>query len=274
MLKSKEEFKQELATEINLANYDGTDKIITSQNASEIYEEQIKQQGRGLHCGLTTLDEKVQGFRPGTLTVISGHTGQGKSLLACSLTNSFELIGKKSLWFSLEMGFGILPRFRILPEFYLPKEINQASVQWIRSRIHEAVIKFKIDAVFIDHLGYLETAEHTAHRGNSLLIGDLVRYLCRVAKEFNVAVFLLCHTKDTLENRERPGSEDIRDSGLIRREADNILMIWRLLQEGTDPKDKVYSNYSMISLDKHRAAGHTCKVRVKWDNAMSCFREE
>jgi len=270
----KENLEEPTNSESELANYEGVDKVIVSHEANEIYKQQLEQQGKGLHCRLTSLNEKIGGFKPGTLTVISGHTGQGKSLLACSLTNDFELLGKKSLWFSLEMGLGILPRFKILPEFYLPKEINQCTVQWVRQRIHEAVVKYKIDAVFIDHLGYLETAEHMAHRGNSLMIGDMVRFLCRVSKEFNVAVFLLAHTKDTQENRDRPGSEDIRDSGLIRREADNILMIWRMLVPDTDPKDKVYSDYSMISLEKHRAMGHTCKVKVKWNREMSHFVEE
>jgi replicative DNA helicase len=266
---------KKMKDEERLFNYDGAGKIIDSHEAFKKYLENTKRAGQGLRCGIQSLDEKIGEFKPGTLTIISGHTGHGKTLLMCSLINDFIAYGKDCLIFSLEMGLNILSRFRTLPTFYLPDENVESTVQWVREKIHEAKLKHpEIGAVFIDHLGYLETAEHVQNRGNSLLIGDMVRYLSRVAKEFNVCIFLGAHTKDTEFNKDRPSADDIRDSGLIKREADYVLIIWRLLKEDTDPKDKIYTEYSRINLAKQRFTGinHVCKV--KWRADLSVFREE
>jgi replicative DNA helicase len=263
---------EKMKEDTSLLNYSGDDRIITSYEAKEVFDKLRAEAGKGLFCNIPSLMESIGGsFRTGTLT---GHPGQGKTLLACSLTNAFEFVGKKSVWISLEMGFNILERFSVIPEFYMPKENASMTVQWVRQRIKEAVLKYKVEAVFIDNLGYLETAEKVQWRGNSLLLGDMVRFLSRVSKEFNVAIFLIAHTKDTQENKLRPGMEDIRDSGYISREADYILAIWRQLCPDTDPKDKVYTDFSMISLEKNRFTGKTHQCRVLWNRNASVFEEK
>ena len=255
-------------------DYDGTDKIITSHEAKAIYDAHRATIGEGLSCGLSGIMEAIGTFEPGGMTVISGHTGNGKSLLVCSLINDFEAVGRKSLLFSLEMGLSIIKRFKTLPTFYLPKENADFTVQWIRQRIMEAKVKYPgIEAVFIDHLGYVETAEHLVHRNNSLAIGDMVRYLTRAAKEFNVHVFLVAHTKDSKDNRDRAQMEDIRDSGYIIREADNVIMVCRQIEPGSAPDERVFCNYSNLYLDKNRSTGITHKARVQWLPELSIFRE-
>lgn len=238
-----------------LANYDGEDRIITFK---EVYEATQHQNDTELafksHLG--ALDEALGGFELGELVVVSGITGQGKSLLCQTFTSNLEKEGVHSLWFTFEMPpKNFVRRFPNLPLAYMPAIHRSNTLEWLEQRIIEAKVKFGIKAVFVDHLHFLVSL---SMRGNaSLEIGAVVRELKLMALRHNVVFFLIAHmTKIKFDTEPELGS--IRDSSFIEQEADSVIYIWR---KANTP------NLSMLKIAKNRKRGLVNqKIELKYEN--------
>lgn len=207
-----------------LINYEGKDKIISSIEAEGKFKVK-KENAKYLKTGLTTLDRHINGFCPGQLIVVSGPTGCGKTTLARTFTYNLEKKNVNCLWFSYEdEPSRFFEKFPSLPLFYLPEVLLDNSMKWIKQRILEAIIKYRIEIVFIDHLHYLIDMQSRVNM--SLHIGSLVRYLKIVAVKYKIVVVLIAHLQK-IEVTEEPEIHDIRDSSFIGQEADKVIMIWR-----------------------------------------------
>lgn len=184
-------------------------------------------------------------FVGGELVVLSGDEGEGKTLLSRSFTNSLESQDKHCLWFSYEeTQFQFIKKFgERIPLFFLPDDLTGDSVDWIKSRYDDAV-KFSghIDAVFIDHLHYI--ADMSGKNNLASDIGATCRALKKFAVQKNIVIFLVVHTNRTDANDE-PTNRSLRDSGMIGKEADTVLFIWRLDTE----------NHAMLKGTKARGSG-------------------
>lgn len=206
-----------------LATYTGKDQIISAFDLSEI----IKQMPDMplVASKLPLLDYHLQGgFEGGEIIVISGSPKSGKTLLAQSFTLNFLTQKYKSLWFQYELTpKRFIECFPDLPIFYLPQHLEAYNLPWLQDRIIEAIQKYGIKIVFIDHLHYLFDI---GKESTSLHIGSIVRYLKQIAVAYNIVIFLLCHMKKVTFDKE-PSDEDIRDSSLIGGESDTVLIIWR-----------------------------------------------
>lgn len=213
--------------ESRLADYQGSDRIITSHE----YAQRLKEQAKPIFRVMTKipgLDRWIEGCEGGELIIISGIPKSGKSLLAQTLTVNFLEQGVHSVWFTYELTpRQFLERFpgQELPMFFLPREHKPNVIAWVRDRIWEAKLKYDARIVFIDHLHYIVDIER---RGNlSLEIGTVVRQLKQVAIDLNMGIFLLCHMKG-LEEKQRPSARAIRDSAFITAESDVTIIIHRL----------------------------------------------
>lgn len=237
-LQDKIKYEQELSI------YQGDDRIISSYEMKEIIAKQPVIDKWILKSGIPALDNLIRGFYPAEVTVISGNPGEGKTLLSQTMTQHFFLNGNNCLWFSYEVRAGrFLNKFGIpLPEFYLPLKLKDQNMRWLIDRIYEAKLKFNIKAVFIDHLHYLLNL-NTRHN-ISLTIGDIMRQIFNVAHNLDIHIFLLAHMAKT--KNEEPMKGDVRDSGMIEQEADNVFYIWRHLTK---------DNAGMIKIVKNREHG-------------------
>jgi replicative DNA helicase len=219
--------KDRIEEEKALFEYAGPDQVLPSKSVYSLLNEQAKNKV-DLSSGIAALEEKIYGFWGGELTVISGPTGHGKTLLCQSLTNNFSNFGHRSLWFSYEV-----PAKQFIEQFggplelmYMPNILQANSLHWIRQRILEAKLKYQIEAVFVDHLHFL--ADVMISRNPSLEIGQVMRIVKRWALEFNVCFFLIAHTTKTNPDVTRElGLGDVRDSSFIEQEADNVFYVWR-----------------------------------------------
>jgi replicative DNA helicase len=221
------DIKDLIELEKKLFTYEGQDRVMSSHDMSQALREE--DQPILIKSGIPTLDNYIDGFEGGELTVISGLTGNGKTLLAQTLTRNFDEQGIKSLWFSYEvMPANFLRAFgEDLPLFYMPARLTGNSLTWINTRIHEAKLKYDIKAVFVDHLHFIVEM----NRGNiSVEIGAVMRTLKKIALKFNVAFFLIAHTMKCKPDTEL-GIGDTRDSSFIEQEADNVFYIWRTKKE-------------------------------------------
>lgn len=242
-IKQIEELAKKMA---DLKNYEGEDNIISCLDY-------IDAQGKDadvprFYSKLPKLNELVKGFVEGSLTVISGPTGHGKTSFAQSLTEDFFENEVASLWFSYEVQpMRLIKKFPTLPLFYLPAKLQERTLPWLKDRIMEAQLKYNVKAVFIDHMHYL--VDMVQLRQPSIEIGSIVRNLRLIAIELGVAIFLLTHlTKTKID--EEIGSEHLRDSSFLAQEPDNLLFIWRLKE-----KNGEYQNKAILKIDKARDTG-------------------
>ena len=226
--------------EKELVNYDGDDKVISSQEMKVVVDAN-SDRVVSFNSTMPTLDKILGGFEGGELTVISGLTGNGKTLLAQTLTHNFDRQGIKSLWFSYE----VLPRNFLksfgdeFPNFYMPSRLTLNSIDWLEQRIWEAKLKYDCRVVFIDHLHFL--LDMKSRLNMSLEIGHVMRSLKGLAIKYNLVFFLIAHTA-----KVRPDTEldldSLRDSSFIGQEADNVFMVWRKINTANDAVLKVVKN--------------------------------
>jgi len=208
-----------------LREYDGQDRVISSFDLDEI----LKQTGDYeylLKSKIPLLDKYLDGgFESGELIAISGPPKSGKTLLAQSLTMSFLDQHQHALWFEYEVTpKRFLNAFPELPKFYVPMKLEQGDLNWLKNRILEGIYKYGVSAVVIDHLHFL--FDILSNKNTSLEIGRVVRFLKQLAIEQNIVIFLLCHMKKMILDKE-PDDSDIRDSSLIGSESDTVLLLWR-----------------------------------------------
>src|SRR5690606_41086477 len=99
----------------------------------------------------------------------------------------------------------------------------------IEKRIIEAKVKHDVKFVFIDHIHQIFSLHKSNGGSISLEIGDMVGRIKQMAVDHHLIIFLIAHTRDnSISPNSEPRKEEIRDSGLISRLADAIVMVWRI----------------------------------------------
>lgn len=214
----------------SLKEYQGDDQIITSYDLQNI----IKQEPplKVFHSKIPSLDKAINGFEPGELVVVSGPRKSGKTLLAQSLTEHFVDQDVRSLWFSYELtGRQFLDRFQDVPFFVLPNKLKAYALDWLQDRILEALSKYGIEVIFIDHLHFL--FDMARSKSPSLEIGEIIRWLKTLSIELNLVTFVMCHMKMISRDKKLDlDDSDIRDSSFVGQESDTGLILWRV--KGSD----------------------------------------
>ena len=243
-----------------LKTYDGEDRVVPVEDIeATIGEDTTKKYA----TGFSLIDMNHEGgFEEGELVVVTGLTGQGKTTWLMSLTQNMQ--EHKAVWFTLE----VTPRQFIaklkhrnpqLPVFYMPKRTASHDVRWLEERILEAVSKYEAKVVFIDHLHRI-ISENDGDENNSMRIGRILNFLKDIAVDNNLVVFLVAHCRDLQKNEELHISH-IRDSGLISREADTVIGIYRtkngaeLHEPPTREMLEPHDNLSKVLILKNRRTG-------------------
>lgn len=231
MAKSDEELRK---LEEELFTYEGDDRIVSSHELAA----QVDPIAETEKTGVPSLDRILGGIEAGELVIVSGPTGEGKTTLLMSITRNMAWQNILSVWFTLE----VTPKSFIrklknscgekMPLFYMPNRNTENHLKWIEDRIIEAKVKHSVKVVFIDHIHQIFSLHRVQNSSVSLEIGDMVGKIKQMAITHHVAIFLIAHTRDNSEQpNAEPRKEMIRDSGLISRLADAIVLIWRVKNE-------------------------------------------
>ena len=250
--------------------YDGIDKVVNSQILRDYYNQTQEKVGT-FNSGLIQLDDKCGGFEEGELVVVSGITGNGKTLLAKTLTHSFGLDGVNSLWFTYEeQPKTFLRRFKAMhfPIFYLPSKLVDNKLSWIEKRIIESKVKYFTKCVFIDHLHFLIPIQES--KNTSMLVGGIMRELKKIALKHDIVLFILAHTHK-IKQEETPDLSNLRDSSFIAQEADKVFIIRR---KGKKVKGEVeFTDISDVYVLKNRLTGQLGKIAYRFSYETGFLQE-
>lgn len=239
---------------------------------------------KGIQTGIHDLDQKLGDIEPGCLMVIAARPAMGKTTMLQVIASNVAIFQQKPV---LIMS-GEMPKEQIamrlccaaapadiskvrnaphtLPkeEFTaytnavtmlqnVPMQINDTSRPSI-ANIRESMRKMKhqygsIGAVFIDYLQIMKTSKSFARE--DLKIAYFTGELKAMAKEFDCVIVLLSQLNRELEKRpnKRPVMSDLRESGAIEQDADQILFLYR---DEVYYKDSKYQGIAEAILGKNR----------------------
>ncbi|NWK59826.1 replicative DNA helicase [Acinetobacter sp. SwsAc2] len=227
---------------------------------------------KGIQTGIYDLDKKLGDIEPGCLMVVAARPAMGKTTMMQLIANHVAIIQKKPvLIMSGEMpkeqiamrlccamapaDIGLVRNFpHLLPkdEFTaytnavvmlknVPMQINDTSRPSI-ANIRESIRKTQhqyglVGAVLVDYLQIMKTTKPFARE--DLKIAYFTGELKAMAKEFNCVIVLLSQLNRELEKRpnKRPVLSDLRESGAIEQDADQIIFLYR---------DEIYNKESQF----------------------------
>lgn len=224
----------------------------------------------GYTTGIKALDDVISGLKQPDFTIIAARPAMGKTIVALSVAKSLAM-QVPTAFFSLEMSaqqlYGRLQaaeseiksrnikkndlstQERINLSYAdqalstLPLYIDDTpalNIDKFRSKLMVLKRKYGIGAAVIDYLGLMKG--NTKSFGNSNAeVTEISGKLKRVAKELKMPIIALAQLSRGVESRKednfRPKLADLRDSGSLEQDADNVIFLWR--PEYYDLKDPI-----------------------------------
>jgi len=238
------------------------------QNRQELFMKGINA-FKGVPTGYYDLDTSLKGLAPGHLMIVGARPGVGKTTFALNLMeNLVTKFDCKALFFSLEMpslelaSKLVCQRANISMQKFSDGNITGVEYQKINESFKELESKtiiiddqsslsidklmtravrakrvHGINVIFIDYV-QLVTSNRKGTDIRHLEIADISRRLKEMAKELEVPVVALAQLNRDLEKRtdKKPFLSDLRESGSLEADADEILLLHR--PEMYDPYDK------------------------------------
>lgn len=247
--------------------YRGEDEVISFDQVAEkikLQKDELK-----ILTGWTGLDDLLKGFRLQQLVIISALTKSGKTSFLMDLTGRVSL--HNPLWLPFEESADelirkFLERNLEPPRAFTPRTMKESNLEWIESRIIEAIAKFGTQIIIIDQLDFIVPLGGDNH---SLRVGQAMRDLKSLAKKWNIVVFLICHLVKTRLDTE-PTLEDLKGSSSIAQEADTVIMLWREMKR--ESGHVVITNNVNVSVQANRRTGKTGNVKMVYQDG--CFLEQ
>jgi replicative DNA helicase len=210
----------------------------------------------GQKSGLKSLDKIIGAFEDGDLIVIAARPSMGKTSIISTITIESLKAGNGVLIESLEMPakkivarllsaksgeylndikHGLVRNknnFNDALKFFQTKNLiisdkAYPTITELQSRIKLVLRKNpNIKTIFIDHTGKIQLLNNLR---NDIEIGLITAMLKKIARDFNIRVFLLQQLNRGLEAREnkRPMLSDLKNSGNIEEDADIVLGLYR-----------------------------------------------
>lgn len=244
--------------------------------------------GPAMSFGIHTLDERIGGMVRGQVTVLAARTGVGKTAFAEHIAEC--VAGQHDvLYFALEMGSArITERIAARHEFSSLKEFRSAGrpchdLSWYESlrlkfvdfrekqpidAIREATAFHRPALVVIDHArrirGWLAT---DGKMRADLAPTQIMQSVTNMAETLGVHVLLLSQATRSADG-VRPSLSDLRDSGGVEEEADNVIFLHRPFEYG-DP-DGGPDNIVEICVWKSREGGKFL-THVGWAGERMAF---
>ena len=253
-------------------------KDIRSKSISKIVDEQqdkyfLNIEREYVTTGFSKLDDCLICLEGGDVTVIGARPSVGKSAISLQMIEYICGCGKKVGYFNLEMGeeqvfqrlnsrfskIGIT-RIRRAKEFlndeqerYRKANEKMKSLNLIVSAGSKTVSEIKnesrhqkFDVIVIDYLQLIKADRINANRAAE--VGYISKSIKELAMELKVPVILLSQLNRVSERSEtkEPTMADLRESGDIEQDASNIILLWKMVDDG-----------SLIGLkvDKNRQGG-------------------
>ena len=254
----------------------------------------------GLPTGFPPLDHHLGGLCPGRLIVFAARPAMGKTALVMNILETVATAGAPCLIFSREMAATelalrslsgksripatILQTVRHLTSHDLPRiesaaehlsplpiwieDSSDPSIGSLERIARQYTRKHQIKCVAVDYLQLLDASDNKRGRTRQEIVAEVSMRLKFLAKQLQVPVVALSQLNRGVEDREdkRPRLSDIRESGAIEQDADQIVMLHR--PEYYDPMNKPGLAELIIAKNRHGSSGI---VEVSFEGPFTRF---
>lgn len=274
-----------------------TDSESEAINVSEYVEEFLKKvkddptEVRGIRTGFDNLDVSINGLLPGTLTIVAGRAGDGKSTTLLNMANHIAVENDDRLpvlIISTEMSTDedlsrllamrtLLEERKIIngnigndPEFsqvlsQAAAELQQASIfhlylpefnaDQICNIIYQYKLKHNIGVAFFDYIKMDTVGENLKNKREDQILGDLTTKLKNTAGRLRIPIVAACQINNN--------SGRIADSDRIRRYCNNLIEFFPKSREELDEQDYHKFGTHWFKTLKVRSGGF-CKIPVRF----------
>ena len=255
----------------------------------------------GMSTGLRDLDKKINGLNKSDLLLIAARPAMGKSAFALNIgLNVAKKYNKTVALFSLEMSREQLAMRLLANESFV--ELQKLATgklsedEWTKLCMASAALSqtdIRIDdnpsitvaemnaklrrvenlgMVIIDYLQLMQGSGYGKSDGNRVnIVSDISRSLKIMAKELNVPVVCLSQLSRGPEGRpdKRPMLSDLRESGAIEQDADEVLFLYRdeYYNENTEEKGVAEC---IVAKNRHGEVG---TVKLQWVGQYQTFAD-
>ena len=255
----------------------------------------------GMSTGLRDLDKKINGLNKSDLFLIAARPAMGKTAFALNIAlNVAKKYNKTVACFSLEMSreqltmrllanesfveLGKLLTGKLSEEEWTKLAMASASLSQTDLRVDDnpsiTVAELNAKCRRLDNLGlvvidYLQLMQGSGYGKNSdnrvNVVSDISRSLKIMAKELNVPVICLSQLSRGPEGRtdKRPMLSDLRESGAIEQDADEVIFLYRdeYYNENTEEKGVAEC---IVAKNRHGEVG---TVKLQWVGQYQTFAD-
>lgn len=263
------------------------------ETSTEIEKNTLQKPDYTLYTGITDLDKMICGLHKQELTIIGARPGVGKTTLALQIAEHIAERGTETAIISLEMSDTqviqkLISRRARINSYKMrmgtleTKELEQVgivsaeiaelpihlitkarTIQHIENIARKLKNKNNLGLIVIDYIQLIKNKGKFNSREQE--VADITRTLKLLSLELNIPIVGLCQLNRNAA-RQEPTLADLRESGAIEQDADNILFLY---QEAESTETVVDIT---LKLAKQRA-GETGKISLKFNKANSEFRE-
>ncbi len=235
-------------------------------------------------------------FRPAEVTLWSGLNGQGKSLMLGQACIGFAKEGKRTAIASFEMRPQITlarmcrqasaaakPSAEFIREFHrvtdgrlwLYDQQGTVKIAKVLAVIRYCADRLKIDHFMIDSLMKCGVPED----GPAALTAqkNFVDELTVAARDTGVHIHLVAHSKKGKDEFDAPGKMDVRGSGSITDQVDNVLITWRNKRKEIELARGEYARQrepdAMLLCEKQRNGDAEPRINLWFDPKSTQYLE-
>ena len=255
----------------------------------------------GLSSGLRDLDKKINGLNKSDLLLVAARPAMGKTAFALNLAlNVAKKYDKTVAVFNLEMSREQLAmRMLAIESFVDGQKMATGKLteeEWVKlcmasSSLSQTDIRIddnpsvtvaeinakcrrleNLGLVLIDYLQLMTGSGYGKGSDNrQQVVSDISRSLKIMAKELNVPVICLSQLSRGPESRtdKRPMLSDLRESGAIEQDADEVLFLYRDEYYNENSEDKGIAE-CIVAKNRHGEIG---TVKLQWIPQYQTFAD-
>lgn len=224
---------------------------------------------RGISTGYKNLDEMLEGFEPGEMMILTGHTKHGKSRLAANIAWNVANLGKTVYFINTEMTkLQMGRRFNSLAGDRTPSGkilLNDKAGLGYSDviRIMENAKEKGCDLVIVDHLHFFSRSVENQTNEISKIAKDFKD----AAVEYELPLLMLCHLQQA-DTKKYPTLQMIKNSSSIAQDADIVISVW------IDDRPQSNSNETRVLRLAHRSASNSRREVTLYNDGMKLLETD
>lgn len=268
---------------------------VMNETMKDIEDKYKKRDDLRYRTGYLELDRIIEGLHEQEFTIISARPGVGKTAFALQMAEYIAKHGVFTYFASLEMSEKQLGNRIVAREAEIDSHVlrmgwltddnfekiaqainkicnipmiidaNVSTIQEIESRANELKQEKDLGLIVIDYLQLLKSK--TKFIGREQEVADISRRLKLLSKKLDIPIVALCQLNRETEKRRRPILADLRESGSLEQDADNVIFLY--VEEEEKVKNRIIDVDVIVAKQRN---GPTGTVKIQFNKQQMKFK--